>query len=214
MQEDEYYARYLEHRYSPETAKSELVEITVEAKSPPEMAEVITSEGATQQAAPDKPYIHSKATTVRRAIEVPTLSTPTRLEINDLLPSYEDIVTALRKVDLEVDDTFGSTSDKPEVPQIFIVSLGNQADIAILQRVIEVAKNFGLDGIGRALQDYSANRIYIGGYGYRHRPYVRLTPHIVEQLLSPSLDWNGLRRIMRGSKETLVQPSGESSLGS
>jgi len=54
MQEDKYYSRHLAQRYSPETAKSELVEVT---ESPTEVAEPIS-----------------------------------QLEINDLLPCFDDII--------------------------------------------------------------------------------------------------------------------------
>jgi hypothetical protein len=172
MQEDKYYSRHLAQRYSPETAKSELVEVT---ESPTEVAEPIS-----------------------------------QLEINDLLPCFDDIISALREAQIEADRIFGSTSDPPEIPKVFIISVGDGADLTLLQKVIRATKDFGLDGIARAMQNLSTNRIYVGSYGYKAAPYIRLTPGIVEQLLSSNLDRNRLSKILRGSPETLVQPNAKS----
>jgi hypothetical protein len=189
MQEDKYYSRHLARSYSPETAKSELVSITV-SEPASETIDVLSPRSDTPDAS--------------------ARSGATRIEINDLLPFYDDIVSALREAQVEVDRIFGSTSDEPETPDVFIISVGDGADPALLRKIIRVTINFGLNGVGRALQNLSTTRIYVGSYAYRVRPYVRATPDIVEQLLSPGLDRNHLGQILRGSPKTLVQPSDKS----
>jgi hypothetical protein len=193
LQDDEHYARYLE-RYSVETAKAELVEV---ARAPVQhgvigerIKEVIES---ISEAGP-------ASATVAFGRDHPVI------RINDLLPSFDELRSTLEKAGIAITNTFGTNSEDGGIPSPFLVSAGNEVNVAIFQTVVRIAMRFGLEGVQYVPMPHNKNNIYVGSYGYRARPYVLMTPELAERLLSPDLKWNQLRGLLTGPASVLVRP--------
>jgi hypothetical protein len=171
MQEDEFYWRYLEKRYSTETAKTELIEV---AKPSDSMLE----------------FEPRRAPVKRRG-------TPSVAEIhmNDLLPAYQSLREALLKAGYKIYDTFGTTSRGKRVPSPFIIAISDGAAIEAIQDAIKISLPHGLEGVAHASEPEWPNRIYIGAYSYEVNPYVPINAEIRQQLLSPNLNWSQLLQI-------------------
>lgn len=150
MQEDEYYARYLERRYSAETGKTELIEITTNAS----------------QRVPARTLLERSALGAKRTLAEIIQAHQTSIEINDLLPQFNEMLTQLRAIGAKPSKTFGTTSDDPIPPKPFVVCVGSLVDIETIKGVIQVTAPFGLEGIAYTDEHISQYRIYIGGYSY------------------------------------------------
>lgn len=179
MQEDEFYWKYLEKRYSVETAKTELIEVTAPANAA---------------------RIGEGLKIPKIGVRQPSLSAErTELQINDLLPSYPELRRAIAEEGYEISETFGSTSVGKDVPSPFIISIADRADIKTFQKVMRLAISRGLEGVAYAADPEWPNRIYIGAYSYKTNPYVPINAETTLQLLSDDLNWDTLFRILRGA---------------
>ena len=170
MQEDEFYHRYLEKRYSALTGKTEIVESS-------SMVAPRTKSERQLVRHPD-PF----ESTIRSDRE------ETQITINDMLPSYSALIADLQKVGIRLQQTFGSTSENPRIPKPFVVSFGEGAPIATLKNILRVAQKHGIEGLAFARNmDFSANRIYIGAYSYDDpkNQFLRLTEDNIRFLTSP-----------------------------
>jgi hypothetical protein len=147
MQEDTFYARYLE-RKSVETQSTELVRI----------------ETATTLA-PERDSIGTKSLKRR---------SPDNMEdgvwVNDLLPNFGDIIDRLSSEGIEVSETFGSSGHDSGVPSKFIASVGRDFDPAAAIRLIKLLVPLGLEGVSLVREDYNDNRFFVGSYIYKARP--------------------------------------------
>jgi hypothetical protein len=142
---------------------------------------------------------------VRRAQAAP-IETPTvlsRVAINDLLPRFNDLLPALLAEGIRPEEFFGSTSDKPDKPQNFIVSFGEDASLSTLKRVIKICHEFGLDGVAASSSIVSAGRIYIGAYSYdgKERKFLRMSNAIVEMITSDAFTEADLRKLVPANPE-------------
>jgi len=124
MQEDTYYAKYLEREYSDETDKDE------ESTLLPIINEIDSLRTEIQEIN-DK--TSSKTTEKRKLKE-------TEILVNDLLPVFQNVTTDLSENDLEINSTFGSTSKEPRVPNPFLISTTKDVNIRKFQMVLKVAK--------------------------------------------------------------------------
>lgn len=89
------------------------------------------------------------------------------ISINDLLPDYESIADSLADNGLLVDSIFGSTSNNPEVPKKKILGFGRGVSIDTLRAVSRIVRDNGFEYIHFAVSGINQNRIYIGSYIYR-----------------------------------------------
>lgn len=182
MQEDQYYATYLEKRYSVETARIELVEVKRSISALALESEAI------------RPKI------IRSAIRsIPGQGIETRVQINDLLPRYRELRTELEKKQIMIESTFGSSSVGKPHPSLFVVAIGADADLSVADKIIKVSKNFGLDGISYAKDEINRGDIYVGAYGYDQLPYLPRTSKTFRDLKIES--WDTLLPILTGSSE-------------
>lgn len=113
------------------------------------------------------------------------------VELNELLPDYSSIRRELRKQRIVVNKTFGSTSEKPEVPKYRIISFGRNVPKAQLRDIVQICQNFGFDLIKFSNYEYNEGKIYIGSYSYQYpkesKP-VSITDSILKQLSSPDAE--------------------------
>ena len=182
MQEDEYYSQYLERRFSAETGKTELVEVI--KSTPPSTNRRALFEGATS----DPKW--SLAETVR--------ANETSIEINDLLPNFNEMVVQLRAIGAAPNKTFGSTSREPIPPKPFIVCVGRGVDIETIKGVIHIAGAFGLDGIAYSDDDISHKRIYIGAYSYDNpkNKFLPVSDSVLKEILADDFTLERFHRLV------------------
>ena len=185
MQEDEFYSKYLEKRYSIQTGKTEFVSVS----------------GTHATLIPYPSTRISSSTVLDRSGDTLLANDTLKkvsVEINDLLPSYKELVAELLKEGIRPSTTFGSTSTEPKIPNQFVIAIGNKVPISLVQRIVKVAMHYELQGIAYA--DYCADniekyfsihsgRIYLGAYGFDDpQSYLHMTADTLKQILSPELD--------------------------
>lgn len=90
------------------------------------------------------------------------------VQLNDLVPNYKEIRAELLKCQIPLGNSFGSTSQEPEVPPMLTVGFGKAVPLESLRTVLKVLEANGFDHIHHAQGDTAVNRIYVGSYIYRH----------------------------------------------
>jgi hypothetical protein len=173
MQEDTYYARYLE-RKSADTQKIEYIKLP-----------------------PDRHRVSLKLPDYSRSPRSQS-SLSAYIQINDLLPSFEKIVERLSASGIYPDGTFGSTSAEPDIPARFVISVETGVEIGDLQTILRVLDEFPVDGINISEGRSSDNAIYIGSYIYRSSgdKITSYTANLKKALLSRRLTWKRLRSLI------------------
>jgi hypothetical protein len=164
MQEDQYYASYLEKRYSVQTAQTELVEVSKKVSRPEQKLQ----------------STYSGVRVIHRLDNA--VATSTRVQINDLLPHYTELKNDLVRQGIEIANTFGSTSPGKGRPSPFLVTFGEGADATIFAKVVEIGLKYGLEGLSYSGEDYAYGDIYIGGYGYEFNPYLPIKSDAFKKL--------------------------------
>lgn len=89
------------------------------------------------------------------------------LQVNDLTPNYPALRRALLDHGLVIDHTFGSTSTEPETPKILTIGFGAGVPMSKLRLVIAIARDFGFEKIHYTDEPFNANKVFIGSYIYR-----------------------------------------------
>ena len=209
MQEDAYYAKYLEVNTGKVVTTSPIERLIRELQT--EISEYQhRSEGlfssfeshlkliaqrvgdSKSEEEPIKAELLSIADEIEKSAKAfERKSEQTSVQLNDLLPDYPIIRRKLRKRQIVISKTFGSTSDIPEVPKSRIISFGPNVPKAQLQDIVQVCQDFGFDLISFADHEYSEGRIYIGSYIYRaleQSQPVPITDSILKLLSSPDAD--------------------------
>jgi hypothetical protein len=215
MQEDSYYAKYLEQNTgkvvstSPiDTAMNHLrVEL---AESSERYIKLISgldaglkelafqvarqTEGSSRLGTVDAVEVirevRESSKAIERAMERASDAKLTVL-MNDLLPEADLIRKNLWLQRIAIDRTFGKSSKDPEVPRMRIVGFGKGVLIEQLRKIVRVCLPFGFDHIHFAHRDENANTVYIGSYIYRapKEPQpVKLTQDILELIEADTTD--------------------------
>lgn len=177
MQEDSYYALYLERRLSVETGQTEIVPVPQEQLP----TEVVESKIANNAVGP-------------LALDL----TKAFVEVNDLLPFYALLLTELREIGVVPRGTFGSTSADPTPPTEFSLGVGLEFPIDRLQKILKVAFRHGLASIGISAERRNRFTAYLGSYGFKNVPdrYVQITDELKTKLMAPDLTWPVLRQLL------------------
>ncbi|MFZ3518959.1 hypothetical protein L2D39_10950 [Vibrio harveyi] len=203
MQEDSYYAKYLEAQVSPETGQVE-VEIergkTKDSTHLKEQLEDLTEKfnklSAHIESTPEIVEISELATNVMESLEG---EFEPNIHLNDLLPSYSQIVDRLKAVNIPIANEFGSSNpDKVEPPRIFMISFGSNVNIPVLQSIIEICKPLGVTALSYVEGEYARDNIYIGSYGYEvsDRKQYEINESSYSQLLDKNLSLSKLKYIV------------------
>ena len=121
-----------------------------------------------------------------------------RVDINDLLPNYKGILSALEQAGVIISDTFGSSSQPPTVPEQFILTFGKNIPVNNLQFIVRILLPFDVAGISYSDAKMDENRIYVGAYTYEHAPgaIAPLRKEFIETLLADGLDSNQVVKII------------------
>jgi hypothetical protein len=174
MQEDVFYSRYLERRYSVETAKTQLVEVTVPRKLPTSFEEGGFRTGRTP------------------------------IAINDLLPSYAELRLKLEKSGFRIAETFGSNSGEPGKrlgpPKRFIITIVD-GDIEPIKALIRICREFGLEGVNAGDREEEEKLdLYVGSYSYE-MSYVSISDTMLKKIDSAEFDWPQLSQLLQSPRE-------------
>lgn len=109
------------------------------------------------------------------------------VEVNDLLPTYDRLLTALASNGIPVDDTFGSSSDPPDIPADFTVYWDSRCDEARVREVLRTVSQFGLQNVLVGSDDEFGKRIIIGAYYEDYQNPVAINDLLLSMLLDSKL---------------------------
>lgn len=181
MQEDQFYARYLERRVSVETGQTEVIEVDI--KKPQRNARVSTDFS-----------IESVLPTQGRLAQS---SSDITVALNDLLPKFGRMQDAIKSAGFSIATYFGSTSFKKSVPPYTLLSISHDVSIRSLQRLLR-ALDGSIDWVGPANQSGDFGHVYVGSYSYEYDyiPKRKYDPEVRARLLSPNLDRDGLIEVL------------------
>lgn len=201
MQEDSYYAKYLEAQVSPETGqveieRSKIKDSTHLKEQLEDLTEKFNKLSAHIESTPEIVEISELATNVIESIEG---EFKPNIQLNDLLPSYSQIVDRLKAVNIPIASEFGSSNPgKVEPPKIFMISFGSNVNIPVLQNIIDICKPLGATAISYVEDAYARDDIYIGSYGYEvsDRKYCEINESSYSQLLDKNLSLSKLKYIV------------------
>jgi hypothetical protein len=179
MQEDVYYSKHLERVYSLQTRQTELIELE-KGGSP---------------------------TVARSRRPRPVLIEPSSkisIEINDLLPRYQELVAALAKRGIIPTKTFGSINGNSEPPKRFVIAVGPGVPASLVKNAVEAAAQFGLDGLEDARvgedTDMHNRRLYIGSFAVDDKAaIVPITSDLLKRVSSPSFGERDLDALLKAS---------------
>ena len=190
MQEDIYYSKHLERVYSLQTRQTELIEL----------------------ATPDTAAAREKK---RRRPSAPLPSGSISIEVNDLLPRYQELLGALAARGIIPTKTFGSTSGVSGPPKRFVIAVGPGVPASIIKDAIEVSAQFGLDGLEDARlgedSDMHNMRLYIGSFAVDDEDrIVPITPNLLKRVSSASFSERDLDTLFSASNQAMQRTAGRS----
>ncbi|HFD4045292.1 TPA: hypothetical protein ACQJOT_004489 [Vibrio parahaemolyticus] len=193
MQEDEYYAKYLETRFSNDTGKNE---------------ELWTGEDLNEiKASIEELKLHKVANKnenrsfalAKTNMQISGFSPSVRgVQVNDLLPKFSKIFKAFEACGVKVESTFGSTSKEPKVPSKFAISIGDDFDLDVFRKVLPIAYENGAEIINFVSQPLAYGQIYVGSYGYEAQNRVNhsLDDELVLKLTQEAKSLDDIKRLL------------------
>jgi hypothetical protein len=107
------------------------------------------------------------------------------IEVNDLLPMYENLRQRWRGSRIRIKSTFGSTSSIPGVPVYTVVAFGVGLGAEAMHEVCESLIGTGQWYVEVAMLDISAGRIYVGAYGYGGADLAPLDANLLGEMSQP-----------------------------
>jgi hypothetical protein len=195
MQEDRYYAKYLEQNTGQlisitptesaiESVRAEILEANqrqfamisgLEAGLKAMAIQMSNGTGLKAESASRDAEVKRVVREVQRsseALEVAKARAEAQVsvQLNDMLPEFKEIRSELRIEGVELGNTFGHTAKEPEIPRVRVIGFGSAASLDALRRVMRATARFGFDHIHYA-SDRKGNEevIYVGSYIYRTR---------------------------------------------
>lgn len=189
MQEDEYYARYLERRYSENSATTEYVEIAAPAKH----IELQQSLSRINEQVAFGRKQKSKKTKIS-------------IQINDLLPNYSEVEKRLKDSGFRIEATFGSTSLNQAVPEVFIIAFGelNEIEFTELKKAISIAAEWGLEGLKYSTE--ASHKAYIGAYSYEVSPYAELDDDLHTKIMKRDVNFDKFKQTVLNHSTQPARP--------
>jgi len=234
MQEDDYYAKYLENRVLQVTGK-ELEEPTVDIlradlqnanKTTLTLIKDLNSnlKGLTEDFAliqsehHDVKTIQEKLAAMEQRLDLSTNKIETfekqvdwqrsRIFINDLIPGYSHILKEIEKLGAKIEDTFGSSSAPPEIPKKLLVSFDEEVNIDHLRALLPLLFEHGFEYLDFSPNSFEKGTIYIGSYMYKYPDQWaknRLDDKMLSFLKNKKTTTNSfLKRLVRSSTPKFV----------
>jgi hypothetical protein len=120
-----------------------------------------------------------------------------KISVNDLLPTYAELVARFKEAGIPINETFGSDSTAP-VPEITLLSVGPDVRADLFQEVLRVAED-AVDFIQAGGDRAITGEIIVGSYGYfkttgRRPPIAPLTSSLRTRLASVEIVDRAARR--------------------
>lgn len=173
IQEDAYYFRHLERKYSAQSKKETVIDTVTQR--------------AVAQASPPSPELISRHS-----------ARPSRyLSVNDLLPNFQEIIRKLEDVGIRPSDTFGSTSTDSDIPTKLVVSIGVKTPTTFARRILDIMKDLGMDGVGVGDEEADADRIYVGAYAYENNNFLPVKSSDYDKLVNDQTTDRTFFRLLR-----------------
>lgn len=117
-----------------------------------------------------------------------TLAEKVKIEVNDLLPHYDQIRRALEGAGYRITSTFGSTSAYSTKPKIFTLTATHDVPAMVFRRVFALVHPYGLDSVSVTHERAFGTSLYVGGYGYVEDRVAPLTEPLVTAIRDESRD--------------------------
>jgi hypothetical protein len=219
MQEDSFYARYLEVRNATGSVvnsgdeAARLREVVIDATS--SMSDVLRAvdstvveirsrigDGVGVVSESEKGLIVSSRHVLEQARQKLQWSAYA-IYANDHLKSYSAIVDVLDASGFVNVATFGASKKVLNAPKYSVISLGKNVPVAMLSLVVDQVGYLESWYIALTEENTSVGNVYLGSYGYGGKPVARLTSHLRSQLASPSFSRNALKRWLEENGEIL-----------
>lgn len=117
--------------------------------------------------------------------------------VNDLIPDYWSITKFLKKSNIVLWDTFGSTSQDPSTPEVVILAFGEDINVDNLKFFVQNRKELRIEGIYYSPSSSISRRktIYLGSYNYKLRKYAVLSNILSKRLLDAN-NYEEFRKIV------------------
>lgn len=201
MQEDVYYSKYLENQVSPETGQLEQEKPKDSALEIYEFKENLTLlteriESLTYEAKgiEQKAEIEELSSFTNELVETIENSSYPEVSLNDLLPSYSNLIDQFQEAGIKITSTFGSSNETPEEPKVFTISCGNYIDVPLFQKIVQIGFQNGATTVSYSDGEYSVGKIYVGSYGYRdtYRKQINLDQEFCEKIMEKHLSMSKL----------------------
>ena len=109
------------------------------------------------------------------------------IQVNDLLPNFKEILKKLSLYNINVYDTFGSTSEDRSPPYIFELAFGLDIPVYNIQKILEFMSDLGLQTISYTNHEINRSEIYIGAYGSKKGNYATINDDLLRKLLDDKL---------------------------
>ena len=202
MQEDSYYSRYLALQQqtlkkvgSPPDQILRLHERVVSSQNAVNDAISVLDDGMAEiraQLAGALPLPSERAEAFVETSERIIANARSRLlprqidvEVNDLLPMYEQLRETWLDSRIKVKDTFGSSSEERGPAQYAVVIFGDSLTGDAMHEVCQSLINTGEWYVGIASEWYNVGKIYIGSYGYGGKAVTRLNTPLLHEMSRP-----------------------------
>lgn len=219
MQEDSFYARYLEVQNATRTVVSlgddttRLREVVIDATS--SMADVLKAVdsavgdirsqiagGSEAVSEPVRRSILASRSVLERARQKLKWSAYA-IHVNDHLGSYQAIVDVLCASGLANVITFGVAKKVMTGPKYSVITLGKNVPVRMLSIVVELVADMEPWYINLTEEDTSVGNVYLGAYGYGGQLVAHLTGDLRSKLAAAGYTRNSLKHWLKESGEAL-----------
>ena len=96
---------------------------------------------------------------------------------------FRNTKNVLEKEGIRIFKTFGTTSNKPIVPKVNLLTCGNEVPIRHIEIILNLADELGIEYINISDNESNKNGIYIGSYGYMHGNVAKISELPIKHLI-------------------------------
>lgn len=215
MQEDAYYSEYLRNKMTGKTATFGSEAAVLRQQSSDVDKAIVDAMRAMQAQLTDLvvPGPRSSSSETSRLADVEAtldlaihraLAERVAIEINDLLPQYPQLRADLERGGLTIADTFGSSSQRPDVPEPFLMTTTEGVPAEVFRKCLAVALDHGLQAVQYGDDEPWSHKLYIGSYGYADDPVAWLNDDLVTELMNQSLSADEIAEVIRRAPSAIV----------
>jgi len=117
-----------------------------------------------------------------------------RVQINNKLKVFAELSSRLGDANIPISNVFGVNT-----PRYFQLSIGNGVQIDHLRELVNIAYPLGLDYVEYTDGSMHSGCVYIGSYGHEHESFgAKVTPELIQILNSPETIIEEMQQMIRG----------------